>query len=42
MSHRDKPWQGVVANTLNSYREGAVGFIFGYRHHFIQFSRLPS
>jgi hypothetical protein len=27
MSQRDKPWQGVVANTLNSYREGAVGFI---------------
>ena len=24
---RDKPRQGVVANTLNSFRNGAVGFI---------------
>jgi len=23
----DKPWQGVVANTLNLQRNGAVGFI---------------
>jgi hypothetical protein len=24
---RDKPRQGVVANTLNLFRDGAVGFI---------------
>jgi hypothetical protein len=27
MSQRDKPRQGVVANTLSSPRNGAVGFI---------------
>ena len=27
MSQRDKAWQGVVANKLNSFRNGAVGFI---------------
>jgi hypothetical protein len=27
MSQRDKPRQGVVANRLNSFRNGAVGFI---------------
>ena len=27
MSQRDKPRQGVVANELNSFRNGAVGFI---------------
>jgi hypothetical protein len=25
---KDKPRQGVVANTLNSFRNGAVGFIY--------------
>ncbi len=27
MSQRDKPRQGAVANTLNLFRQGAVGFI---------------
>jgi hypothetical protein len=27
MRERDKPRQGVVANTLNLFRNGAVGFI---------------
>jgi hypothetical protein len=27
MSQRDKPRQGVVANTPNLHRNGAVGFI---------------
>jgi hypothetical protein len=27
MSQRDKPRQGVVANTLSAFRNGAVGFI---------------
>jgi hypothetical protein len=29
MNDRDKPRQGVVANTLNLFRNGAVGFIEG-------------